>query len=351
MVLDFPVSDSLHLIDLGIMKRCVLGWRDGSFNGYKTKWRAADIMSITYWLQQCKLPAEIHRAVRGLDTVAFWKASEFRTFLYYLGIVVLQKHLQPDAYDHFLVLFCAVTICSSESYGHLLSIAQELFDTYIEYYKDIYGEAHMTSNVHNLCHVVEEVRRFGVLSSFNAYPFENTLHHIKRLLRTGHKPLHQAAKRIIEKTYMEIDTHGTSLKTPRPRKKLKTYENFDYSLLNLEVINKAIILFHDGIDLQNFSLINNASDCWFFTENNDIVKLRCVVAHNNNYFLFGTALKNKNLFFERPILSSHLNIFLSDLQCVDNSLLYSINEIKCKLVSISYDLNKSVFIPLIHTIK
>ena len=37
MVQDFPISDSLHLIDLGITKRCLTGWRDGSFDTYRTK--------------------------------------------------------------------------------------------------------------------------------------------------------------------------------------------------------------------------------------------------------------------------------------------------------------------------
>lgn len=40
MVEDFPVSDSLHLIDLGVMKRLLIGWRDGNFGKLLTKWRA-----------------------------------------------------------------------------------------------------------------------------------------------------------------------------------------------------------------------------------------------------------------------------------------------------------------------
>lgn len=37
MIQDFVIGDSLHLVDLGIMKRLLIGWRDGNFANYKTK--------------------------------------------------------------------------------------------------------------------------------------------------------------------------------------------------------------------------------------------------------------------------------------------------------------------------
>lgn len=37
MIEDIPVGDSLHLIDLGIMKKCLIGWRDGKIGSYRTK--------------------------------------------------------------------------------------------------------------------------------------------------------------------------------------------------------------------------------------------------------------------------------------------------------------------------
>ncbi|EFN61780.1 hypothetical protein EAG_08143, partial [Camponotus floridanus] len=46
----------------------------------------------------------------------------------------------------------------------------------------------ISSNVHNLCYLVDEVKSFD-LSTFNTYPFENCLQKIKKLLRTGNKPL------------------------------------------------------------------------------------------------------------------------------------------------------------------
>lgn len=56
----------------------------------------------------------------------------------------------------------------------------------------------MTSNFHNLAHLVDEVSKFGVLQSISAYPFENLLGYMKRLVRCGRNPLSQIARRMSE---------------------------------------------------------------------------------------------------------------------------------------------------------
>ena len=121
-----------------------------------------------------------------------------KLYFYISGIVVLKKNLPGDVYAHFLMLFCAVTICSSVHFVNYLKVAESLMEDYLERFRDIYGEPYMTSNVHNLIHLVDEVKRFGILSTFNAYPFENMLYQIKLLLRQGNNPLVQVAKRIQE---------------------------------------------------------------------------------------------------------------------------------------------------------
>lgn len=74
------MSDSLHLIHLGIMKRLLTGWKDGNFGNLNIKWCARDIEHVNLFVGKSKLPSEIHRAVRTLDCIAYWKATEYRTF-------------------------------------------------------------------------------------------------------------------------------------------------------------------------------------------------------------------------------------------------------------------------------
>lgn len=73
-----------------------------------------------------------------------------------------------------------------------------MLDYFIEYFGDIYGEDYITSNVHNLSHLVDDVKKFGILSRFTSYPFENKLYTIKNCIRSGHRPLAQIAKRLGE---------------------------------------------------------------------------------------------------------------------------------------------------------
>ena len=44
----------------------------------------------------------------------------------------------------------------------------------------------------------DDVRNFGSLDSFSAYPFENHLQRIKNLVRKSAKPLQQIVKRLSE---------------------------------------------------------------------------------------------------------------------------------------------------------
>lgn len=140
LIEDFPISDSLHLLDLGIMKRSLLVWIQGS-SKYRMKFSAYEVKCISDWLEDSNrnIPQEIHRAVRRLDCIKFWKGLEYRTFMMYLGPVILKKFLPLEVYNHFLTLFCAVIICSSRIYSCYINVAEELFKHYIETQIDIYG--------------------------------------------------------------------------------------------------------------------------------------------------------------------------------------------------------------------
>lgn len=198
MIQDFIVADSLHLLELGVMKRCLVAWRDGKL-GFVGKLCARDIETISNALKSVQLPSEIHRRMRGMDCLSFWKGVEWRSFLNYVGIVVLKNVIGEVVYDHFLLLFVAVTICSNDIYAEYLSVAQLLFEKYITDFTVIYGSQFIGSNIHNLEHIVADVARFGSLPTLSAYPFENSLFVMKNHLRQGNNNLQQIANRIFER--------------------------------------------------------------------------------------------------------------------------------------------------------
>lgn len=111
----FPL-DYMHLVLLGVQKKMLKMWISGSA-GFLTKLSAKDITDISTDLKSAvNLPKEIGRAVRGLEVINFWKATEFQTFLLKTGPVVMHDRMNNAVYQHFLLLHSAITICSN---GHL----------------------------------------------------------------------------------------------------------------------------------------------------------------------------------------------------------------------------------------
>lgn len=102
MIKDFPVGDSLHLLHLGIMKKQLFGFRDGIFRNSDTKWSSKTTFDVSDYLRSCKMPAEFKRKVRGLDSLAHWKGSEYRIFLHYIGPIVLKTICKETR----IIIFC-----------------------------------------------------------------------------------------------------------------------------------------------------------------------------------------------------------------------------------------------------
>lgn len=322
---------------------------DNAFRNADTKWPSKTAIAISEKLLKCRIPREIVRTVRGLDVIKQWKATEFRTFLLYTGIVVLKDHLSFEVYQHFLLLFCAVTICETRQFSHLLPLAKAMLDHFIELFREIYGEAYITSNVHNLVHLVEEVIRYGELQSFSAYPFESMLGTIKKMLRNGNSPLAQVARRIIEMTRLE-----STKKMSEPSKKnvvltkLNKGENVPHTI---RLGNTGNIGFYSKIQFGDFCLGTDAANKWFLTRKNEIVCVENILSIGDKISLYCHTVTNQKDFFETPIKSSALNIYVVDFFAYDINeyKLFNVSDIKCKLVRVEYGDTGDVFIPMLHT--
>ena len=338
LISDFPIADSLHLIDLGIMKKCLLAWISGSF-GYGAKWSARDISNVSEHLVDCnqQMPLEIHRAVRTLDCIKFWKALEFRTFLLYLGPVVLKDMLEPKVYEHFLTFFCAVTLCTTRCYLKAINVAEKLFLKYVKEFSEVYNKESISSNVHGLCHIVEDVKRFGCLPLFSAYPFENKLFQIKCLIRSGNKPLTQVAKRMQE--ISSFINHNTVEKTDiYPL--LKNARQMDNNTIYYERVYPK-----EGVILS----AERNQDKWFMTQEKEIMCIISAKMIHEKVYVKCRAIKLKHSFFEQPFESSFLNIFISDGILNDLTKEIDLNCFKCKLLKLNCK-NNFVFLPLLHSL-
>lgn len=343
MIDQFPVADSLHLIDLGVTKRLLNGWNGTKKLGFDITWSVADKAQITYILRTMKMPKEFHRAVRGLDELANWKGTEYRTFLHYVGVVILRDFLGHDRYEHFLYYFCAITICSSTAYTPHLHVARALLVEFVEEFKRQYGLQYITSNIHNLIHAVDDVAQFGPFTTFSTYEFEYMLGKIKRLLRTGNLPLQQAVKRISEINAL------SNIVEAKKNKSFPIFESIDTNCIDFKHRFPEGSNFFTKAILQDYVLIaNNEHNQWFLSRNNEVVRIISFVCFKNEQAIYGSSLRTTTELFTAPVKASALNIFTSDCHEQKPPDLYTLDDIKFKLVPILYK-ERTTFIPLLHS--
>lgn len=314
--------------------RCILKW-------IADNWTPTVQRKINERLLELNLrmPSEIHRTIRSLDDIKRWKGTEFRTILLYVGIVVFKDFLSNDFYQNFLQLFCAVTICYTNSYKMYIPIAKQLFDEYVENYIALYGTGDVTSNVHNLCHITEDVSRFGNLNEISTYEFENTLGEMKNRIKKCHKPLEQISRRMIESFNVNQNYwHDQNNFTREPSVK--------YSFQN----SNEVECFNE-IDFEKKFKISNRKlgDNFFMTKDNEIVQFKYVTKSKDSIRIFGFSLKIKGNFFEQPCYSKFLNIHVSNLEKLDTKC-YTVESIKCKLICLNYG-SDYILMPLLHSLE
>uniref|UniRef100_A0A8D9B7C0 Transposase domain-containing protein n=1 Tax=Cacopsylla melanoneura TaxID=428564 RepID=A0A8D9B7C0_9HEMI len=201
--------DYMHLVCLGVMKRLLRVWIE---NGPKTcKLNARIIELISERIHTINLdyfPSDFSRRPQSLKIFKFWKATQLRSFLLYLGPIVLIDLLPNfELYEHFLVLHCAIYILASDQLSnleHWRKYAHSLLHWFVSQLSRLYSSKIQVYNFHNLLHLVDDVNNFGSLDNFAAFPFENFLGKMKKMVRSHNKPLEQVAKRLLKKKTMKI---------------------------------------------------------------------------------------------------------------------------------------------------
>lgn len=199
-VSQFPL-DYMHVVCLGATKQLLKLW-------IKTKERAfrlsvekiAEISdgNIALSKQFC---FEFNRVPRSLDEFERWKATEFRSFLLYSGVIVLQRVLDPIRYKHFCKLHVAIRIlCDSELCLTYNEEAENLLKEFVSEVPELYGKECLTYNFHSLIHLNKDVLKYGCLDNFSAFKYENHLYSLKKKIKNGNSILPQLANRIIEES-------------------------------------------------------------------------------------------------------------------------------------------------------
>lgn len=318
--------------------RLLLVWKEGAID-HEHKWSKNEVSEIDALLKMCNKckPKEIHRAVRGLKDLKFWKGTEFRAFLLYFGFVVLKDYLSEEEYNHFLLLACAIRIFYTDHYKKYHEIANGWINRYIESYINIFGSHSIVSNVHNLSHIYDDVKQLGCLMDLSAYPFENRLQFLKLRLKQKNLPLEQMARGLTELSLDYDELFITNI-SQENFPKLK----FPFQLNSREVHKEILIR-------QDYTISSKKhADSWFLTHSNDVVQMNHVTSENQ-ILIYGTPVEKKEHFFSYPASSGYLDIFQSDGEKKEIES-FELKEIKAKMLCLTLN-NKFIFIPLLHTLE
>ena len=196
LIADF-VLDPMHLIFLGVVRRMIVGiWMGPLPHCWSADEKNRFSENIMYLRQF--YPFEYNRKGRILEDIKYWKATEFLSFVFYSGPLILKTILKHENYEHFLYLHCAVTILSKYSEERRIRFAEELFKFFVSEWERIYEKHQLVYNVHSLIHIADDCIKHGTLLSFSAFAFESFLGEVTSLLRGTRKPLAQLIRRLDE---------------------------------------------------------------------------------------------------------------------------------------------------------
>jgi hypothetical protein len=93
--------------------------------------------------------------------------------------------------------------------------ANQLLICFVEQSKVIYGSTFVIYSVHVLVRLVADVKTYGHLDAFSAFPFENQLQSLKRLVRKGAFPLSQVVCRIAERRQFTLCSTSSANGLPK----------------------------------------------------------------------------------------------------------------------------------------
>lgn len=114
----------------------------------------------------------------------------------------------------------------------MIDYAEKLLHYYVEVFITLYGQEHISHNVHNLVHLTDDVKLLGPLDNFNAFKFENYMQVLKNKLRKHEKPLEQIINRIKEMEVINFKNRKSLCLVPFLKRSTLMDLSFPINLVN-----------------------------------------------------------------------------------------------------------------------
>jgi len=155
-----------------------------------------NIHTINSILSSIKPPSSLSRTPRDISDYKQWKASEWRTFLLFYGLVCLSGILKQKYFEHFCMLSSAIYLILQKSISRVdLQTSHRYLIQYMMLVLLYFGEKSMVYNVHLLKHVIDAILNWGPAWGPNTFIFEGENRNLSQMNTSpGHVGL-QLARR------------------------------------------------------------------------------------------------------------------------------------------------------------
>lgn len=189
--------DYMHSVLFGLVRRLLKLWFNPKFS--------SELFSISKLvaladkkLDSIKPPYYVHRHPRSIkEHSSHWKASECRAWLFYFSVPVLFGLLKTEVFQHYLLLVEAIYILNLDSISNEQVLhCEELLIKYCCMYATIYGEKHMSANLHQLLHLHDNVKQMGPLWVYSCFSFESMNGKLVKLFHGTQNPVVQIANSV-----------------------------------------------------------------------------------------------------------------------------------------------------------
>lgn len=277
-----------------------------------------------------------------------WKATEFRQLLMYTGPIILSGVLVQNVYQHFLLLFTAITLLTSPvlcqdycDYAHSLLVA------FVELASTLYGSDFIVYNVHGLIHLADDAKRHGSLDNFSAFPFENQMKALKRLVRKAGSPLAQVVRRLGEQGSFSFRRGSSANDSASARDEHRhgpVPDGFNYA--------KQFSLLKVGHFMINVK--RSPADCCVVVRDNKRVLVVNVLEMKGSLFIVCNPFKGLTDLFAYPLPSSSIGIYKAS-GVSKELLVMSVSEIMCKCFflpcnPVGPSMYPCALLPLVHSV-
>lgn len=332
--------DPMHALSEGVQKRKLRCWGKGPAKVRILTKRNCDVISAYLRLLALHTPQEFGRKVASIDNHGQWKATQYRLFLVYIGIVALRSIVADDneVLVHFRKLCIATRLLSV---GEKVEDAEKFLKKYVLEFSQLYGVGNTVTCVHALLHISDDVNNLSPLDSFSAYPFENFLRHLKRTVHGTWLPLEELANTFSSMLKFGVgfctkptggqvepqDPHANGPVVMSNWRRQFRKHVFEHFTLTNEILNNCCIINKDVIVIENF-----------------------VVMCSGSVVVVGRKFLNLTDLFETPCASSAIQIFkaqnVSCLKCweIEKRMM------KCMCLPLHDCKDAYAILPLLHSV-